>query len=436
VGIAFVHYFTQLFKTETPCNMMQVVEAIEPCVTPAMNDLLVKEFTVEEVGAALNQMSPLKAPGPDGFSADFYQKNWANVGREVSNAVIHILNNGSMNKDINSTYLALIPKIANPTCVTEFRPISLCNVVYKLVAKTLANRLKSILPDIISPNQSAFIPGRLITDNVLAAYETLHTMHSRMWGKVGFMAVKLDMSKAYDRVEWDFLEAIMYRMGFGRKWIEMIMMCVKSANFEILVNGIPTGRIYPSRGIRQGDPISPYLFLLCAEALSTLLTKADRRGELTGAPTSKKGPRLNHLFFADDSLLFCKATPYHWRKLTALLNSYEKASGQRLNQAKTSIFFSRNTTINVQQEILKMAGIPSTQRYDKYLGLPALVGRSRNQAFKSIKERIWKRLNDWKLKFLSQAGKEILLKAVIQAIPTYNMSIFLLPKGLCADINS
>jgi hypothetical protein len=413
VGTAFVHYFTQLFKTKTPCNMMQVVEAIEPCVTPAMNDLLVKEFTVEEVGAALNQMSPLKAPGPDGFSADFYQKNWANVGREVSNAVIHILNNGSMNKDINSTYLALIPKIANPTCVTEFRPISMCNVVYKLVAKTLANRLKSILPDIISPNQSAFISGRLITDNVLAAYETLHTMHSRMWGKVGFMAVKLDMSKAYDRVEWDFFEAIMYRMGFGQKWIEMIMMCVKSANFEILVNGIPTGRIYPSRGIRQGDPISPYLFLLCAEALSMLLTKADQRGELTGAPTSKKGPRLNHLFFADDSLLFCKATPYHWRKLTALLNSYEKASGQRLNQAKTSIFFSRNTTIDVQHEILKMAGIPSTQRYDKYLGLPALVGRSRNQAFKSIKERIWRRLNDWKLKFLSQAGKEILLKAVI-----------------------
>jgi hypothetical protein len=433
---AFVHFFTQLFKAEAPSNMMQAVEAIQPCVTPAMNDFLVKDFTIEEVGLALNQMAPLKAPGPDGFSADFYQKNWGNVGGEVSKAVIHMLNNGSMNKDINSTYIALIPKIANPTCVTEFRPISLCNVFYKLVAKTLANRLKSILPDIIAPNQSAFIPGRLISDNVLIAYETLHTMHSRMWGKVGYMAVKLDMSKAYDRVEWDFLEAVMYRMGFGRRWIAMIMMCVKTANFEILVNGIPTGRIHPSRGIRQGDPISPYLFLLCAEALSSLLTQADHSGVLSGVPTSKKGPKLNHLFFADDSLLFCKATPHHWRKLTSLLHTYELASGQRLNQSKTSIFFSRNTTTETRQEILRMAGIPSTQSFDKYLGLPSLVGKSRNQAFKNIKERIWGRLNDWKLKFLSQAGKEILLKAVIQAIPTYSMSIFLLPKGLCAKINS
>ncbi|XP_059451225.1 uncharacterized protein LOC132182030 [Corylus avellana] len=225
-------------------------------------------------------------------------------------------------------------------------------------------------------------------------------------------------------------------MGFADRWVKLIMMCVKSANYEILINGNPTGRIYPSRGIRQGDPISPYLFLLCAKALSSLLSKAKRSGELAGAPTSKKGPRLNHLFFVDDSLLFCKATPFHWRKMAAILHSYEMASGQRLNQAKTSIFFSRNTTTETQQEILRVTGNPCTQRYDKYLGLPALVGKSRNQSFKSIKDRVWRRLSDWKLKFLSQAGKEILLKAVIQAIPTYSMSIFLLPKGLCTEINS
>jgi hypothetical protein len=182
----------------------------------------------------------------------------------------------------------------------------------------------------------------------------------------------------------------MVQMGFNRRWVDLIMMCVKSANFAILVNGTPMGRIYPSRGIRQGDPISPYLFLLCAEALSTLLTRADTSGDLTGVPTSKQGPRLNHLFFADGSLLFCKATTYHWRKLAALLQSYERASGQRLNQAKTSIFFSRNTTTAIKEEILREAGLPSSQRYDTYLGLPALVGKSRNQTFKSIKERVWK----------------------------------------------
>jgi hypothetical protein len=288
VGEAFVQYFTKLFTAATSKNMEPIIDAIEQRVTPSMNERLLREFTMEEVELALNQMSPLKASGPDGFSGDFYQKNWANVGVEVSNAVLYVLNNGFMNNDINLTYIALIPKIANPNCVTEFRLISLCNVFYKLVAKTLANRLKSVIPNIISPNQSAFILRRLITDNVLAAYETLHTMQFRMWGKVGYMAVKLDMSKAYDMVEWDFLEAIMYRMGFDRRWIEMIIMCVKSANFKILVNGIPTGQIYLSRDLRQGDPILPYLFLLCAEALSMLLSQAENCGMLIGAPTSKK----------------------------------------------------------------------------------------------------------------------------------------------------
>jgi ribonuclease HI len=228
----------------------------------------------------------------------------------------------------------------------------------------------------------------------------------------------------------------MSRLGFADRWIRLIMMCVKSTTYAVLVNGTPTGRIFPTRGIRQGDPISPYLFLLCAEALSSLLTKAESTNVLPGVPTSKKGPRLSHLFFADDSLLFCKASALHWNRLSEILSNYESASGQRLNQAKTSIFFSRNTPEIAKQEILRLSGIPSTQRYDKYLGLPAIVGKSRRQAFKSIKDRVWRRLNDWKLKLLSQAGKEVLLKAVIQAIPTYSMSIFLLPKGLCSEINS
>jgi hypothetical protein len=169
--------------------------------------------------------------------------------------------------------------------------------LYKIISKVLANRLKEILPKIISATQSAFIPGRLITDNILAAYETLHMMHSRMYGKNGYMAVKLDMSKAYDRVEWHFLEAVMVAMGFAKEWAKLIMMCVRTANYSVLVNGIPVGKIWPTRGIRQGDPISPYLFLLCAEALSSQLSRADEKGELTGVPTSKLGPRLNHLFF-------------------------------------------------------------------------------------------------------------------------------------------
>jgi hypothetical protein len=268
----------------------------------------------------------------------------------------------------------------------------------------------------------------------VAAYETLHSMQTRMRSKVGYMGIKLDMSKAYDRVELSFLEAVMHKMDFPDVWIRLIIGCVNSVSYAVIVNGQLSEIIKPSRGIRQGDPLSPYLFLLCAEALSALLTQAEEKGVLTGVPTSKKGPRLSHLFFADDSLIFCKANSVEWRRLTKLLDKYEAASGQKLNKDKTSIYFSRNTSPEKRTEISQLSGLQITQCYDKYLGLPTLVGKSRTQAFAGIKDRVRNCLNNWKTKFLTQAGKEILIKAVAQAIPTYCMSVFLLPKILCMEI--
>jgi ribonuclease HI len=432
---AFVNYYSKLFTSASPRNVEACTSAITGKVTVAMNNCLLATFTMAEIKQALDQMAPFKAPGLDGFTAEFYQQNWEIVGPEVCEAALHFLNSGHMDSAINATNIALIPKVKTPNCVSEFRPISLCNVLYKIVSKVLANRLKVTLPMVISPNQSAFLPGRLITDNILAAYETLHTMQTRLWSKVGFMGIKLDMSKAYDRVEWDFLEAVMVKMGFAERWISLIMACVRSVTYSIVVNGVPVGNIKPTRGLRQGDPISPYLFLICAEALSAMLCKAESTGVITGVPTSKRGPKLTHLFFADDSLLFCKANSVEWRRLTKILERYEEASGQKLNKDKTSIIFSRNTSQEKRDEISRLSGLCATQCYEKYLGLPTMVGRSRYNSFKSIKDRVWNRLNDWKVKFLSQAGKEILIKAVVQAIPTYCMSVFLLPNTLCKELN-
>jgi hypothetical protein len=228
----------------------------------------------------------------------------------------------------------------------------------------------------------------------------------------------------------------MRRLGFVERWIQLIMGCVQSVSYSIIINGSPVGDIQPSRGICQGDPISPYLFLICAEALSALLQQAEKNGVISGVPTSPRGPKLSHLFFTDDSIIFCNANSVEWRRIMRILGIYEKGSGQKLNLQKTSLFFSRNTSMERRQEILRLSRLSETHQIDTYLGLPSFVGRSKEQAFSFIKDRVWKKISNWKNSFLSQAGKEVLLKAVIQAIPTYCMGVFQLPISLCKDINS
>jgi hypothetical protein len=168
----------------------------------------------------------------------------------------------------------------------------------------------------------------------------------------------------------------MEKMGFARRWIDLIMECISTVSYSVLVNGIPTGHIVPTRGLRQGDPLSSYLFLICAKALSAMLRRAEDRGVIFGVPISKNGPRISHLFFADDSLFFCKANLVEWWRLTKILKKYEQASGQKLNKDKTSIFFSHNTPNARKEEISQLLGLQASNSYDKYLGLPTLVGKS------------------------------------------------------------
>ena len=270
-----------------------------------------------------------------------------------------MLNSGNLPNALNHTFLTLIPKIKCPRRVTDFRPISLCNTLYKLISKVLANHLKKFLPQLISESQSAFLSGRLITDNILITHETLHYLKTKRSGKQGLMALKLDMSKAYDRVEWDFLDKIMAKMGFSSRWIALISMCIRSVSYSILLNGQPQGLISPQRGLRQGDPLSPYLFLLVTEGLHGLLRKVEDMGRLRGVSLCPAGPRISHLLFADDSLIFCRASIADCRTIQDILLKYERASGQNINRGKTNLFFSSNTPAQIQAEIITLLAIPA-----------------------------------------------------------------------------
>ena len=350
-----------------------MIVTIPTRITEEMNQFLTKELTKEEVKKALKQMHPTKAPGPKCMSAIFFQKYWYIVGNDIICMVLNVLNSNMSMAEINRTNITLVPKTKNATKMTEFRPISLCNVVYKLVSKVLANRLKTILPQIITESQSAFLHERLITDNVLVAFELMHYLDHKREGNDCFMAVKPDMSKAYDRVKWGFIEKVMERMGFHEKWINLIMSCITTVTYSVLINGVARGCIAPSRGLHQGDPISLYLFLLCANGFFSLINNAARNNMFGGISIYRGCPMVTHLFFADDSLLFCKASTQECRNLMAILDLYEAASRQKVNADKSSIFFSINTSLELKVEIMEVMGPMQDSKHNKYLGLPLII---------------------------------------------------------------
>ncbi|XP_074318329.1 uncharacterized protein LOC141655135 [Silene latifolia] len=430
-----MEYFQALFTSSNPTNFDDVLTGIGGRVTEVMNEGLRRDYGEEEVLEALNQMHPLKAPGPDGMNGLFYQTYWSLVGQEVVRAVLAILRGERSPRDINKTNIVLIPKKKAPDKIRDFRPISLCNVVYKLVSKVLANRLKQFLGDIVSENQGAFTPGRTISDNVLIAFEVFHAMKSSRQVE-GNMAIKLDMAKAYDRVEWRFLYRVLCVMGLDRNWVDRVMACVTSVSFSVLVNGNPSRTFRPTRGLRQGDPLSPYLFILCAEVLSSLMRQAVADGALHGVRISNGAPEISHLLFAYDSIFFTRATEEEAAAVCDILRRYEYASGQLVNLDKTTVSFSKGVPLTKRSNLATRLGIIEVEEQERYLGLPTVVGRSKKVLTNILRDKLSKRLKGWRGKILSRAGKEVLLKAVANSLPTYVMSIFKIPVNFCEELRS
>ena len=209
ISNSLIDFYQHLFTSDPPSHMEEVLRAIPTMITEEQNAMLAMEFAKAEVDEAPRQMELLKAPGPSSLPPLFYQKFWPSIGEDVSSAILSCLNSGSIPPSINRTFITLIPKVKSPNVVSDFHPIALCNFIYKLASKVVANMLKKVLPNIISESQSAFQPNKAILDNILVAFELLHHMKTQKSKKADFMTLKLDMSKAYDWVEWRFFIGIM-----------------------------------------------------------------------------------------------------------------------------------------------------------------------------------------------------------------------------------
>lgn len=379
-------------------------------------------------------MPNTKSPGPDGMNPLFYKQYWTIIGRNVLHAVQHFFQGGRINRAANHTFLTLIPKRKAAHRVEQFRPIALCNVIYKVITKILATRIKPYLNQIIHPTQSAFIPSRSIVENCIINHELMWYMKSRR-GKTGYLAIKVDMSKAYDMVEWDVLEAVLIAHGFGPAFCNMVMECITSAQFSVLINGSPCGFFSSSRGIRQGDPISPALFVLLSDILSRITSRAEMEGKITGIKVSRTSPRITRLMYADDLVIYCKANMEEVTEVKRCLDSYCLWTGQQINWEKSEVHFSPNVPRFQKHHVCRFLGMKECGHSSKYLGSPFCKFTAKNSDFAYVAERLVSKLSGWKSKLLSIAGRVTLIKSVTSAIPSYIMQLFLLPLNFCVKLD-
>ena len=428
-----VDYYQNLFFSTNSFLQEQLLveEVIPKMIDDTTNNLLIMSPSELEVKNAVFGLNPDGAPGPDGFGACFYQTYWEIIKKDVLAAVLQFFQSGWLPPNYNSNTLILIPKSSNADSIDQYRPIALANFKFKIITKVLADRLSQILPNLISKEQRGFIRGRNIKDCIALTSEAINVLDTRCFG--GNLALKIDVSKAFDTLSWEFLINVLKGFGFHNTFCFWIGSILQSANISVSINGSHEGHFKCNRGVRQGDPLSPLLFCIAEEVLSRGISNLVDEGKVYLIKASRHANIPSHCFYADDLMVFCKGKFSSLQALKDLFTRYANSSGQVINLNKSSIYAGGVSDARMNQ-MVQLLGFSIGSLPFTYLGAPIFKGKPKKIHFQHIADKVNLKLANWKASLLSIAGRVQLVKSVVQSMLIHTMSIYSWPVSLLRDL--
>ncbi|WJX66076.1 hypothetical protein P8452_50669 [Trifolium repens] len=425
VRLAMANFFQEHFQQEE-WERPVLDGAVFPMLSEDSNNLLIAPFTLAEIEVAVSDCDGSKCPGPDGFNFNFIKEFWDLMKNEVRIFFDQFHGNECLQKCLLSYFLTLVPKVNSPQCPGDFRPISLLGCWYKLLAKVLATRLAKVIGVLIPKTQSAFLKGRQLVEGVVVVNEVID--FAKKTGK-DCLILKVDFEKAYDSVNWEFLDYMLRRFGFSVKWRKWMKACVCGGSMSCLVNGCPTHEISIKRGLKQGDPLAPLLFLLVAEGLGGLMRNAVGMGRFRPFLVGGGNAPVSLLQYADDTLCIGEATIDNLWVLKATLRGFELASGLKVNFWKSCVI-----GVNVSEDFLGMASQFLNCRVGaipfKYLGLSVGANPRKMSTWEPMIAKIQGRLGSWRNKYVSFGGRIVLINSVLNAIPIFYLSYMKMPMSV------
>jgi len=427
-------HFQHIFSGEEKIVDEIPMNCIPRMVSQELNDRLKELPTIDELKEVVHSMNPNSAAGPDGMNGCFFQKCWNIIKNDLMAVILAFFSGQMIPKYFSHACLVLLPKVKNPNRLNEFRPISLSNFTTKIISKLLCIRLTPILPTLISPNQSGFVKDRSISENIMLAQEIIHQIKKPTIGSN--VVIKLDMAKAYDRVSWSYICLILRKMGFEEIFIDMIWRIMANNWYSIILNGRRYGFFHSTRGLKQGDPLSPALFILGAEVLSRSLNRLHQHPLYNGFYMEMRGPQINHLSFADDIIIFTSGRKDSLKLIMQTLATYERISGQLINKAKSHFLLHPNAFRTTCDRIKRYTGFHQKEAPITYLGCPLFIGRPRLTYFSDLINKIVNRITGWQSKMLSYGGKATLIKHVLQSMPIHILSAISPPSTTLKQIQS